>query len=246
MTKDKTKDICSNAVYTKGKVITKYLKTASMRFNGELYILTRQKAMYKISSARRFWVAFLPPDDVMTTRSSQSRSLWEELGECSRPALLVAGSLDSKFVEIAQQMCERAGQQSPPKARRSKKTSQAQKKEMWESEEFRLPYEFMKEFPEVNMLIPDIEGLPKDEGFAAFFAQEMKKLQLEDNLALEMDDWPPNDGNDLQQWENGNLKSREDRFQLAEVEDCGHAVHIENPWVLVRLLRVFLQKLERP
>lgn len=96
------------------------------------------------------------------------------------------------------------------------------------------------------MLVPDIEGLPKDEGFAAFFAQEMKKLQLEDNLALEMDDWPSNDGNELQQWENSNPKSREDMFQLAEVEDCGHAVHIENPWVLVRLLRVFLQKLERP
>lgn len=202
--------------------------------------------LYKILIAHHFWVAFLPPDDVMTTCSSQSRSLWEELGECSRPALLVAGSLDSKFVAIAHQMCERAGQQAPPKARRSKKASHAQKKEMWESEDFRLPYEFMKEFPEVNMLVPDIEGLPKDEGFAAFFAQEMKKLQLEDNLALEMDEWPSNDGNELQLWENGNPKSREDMFQLAEVEDCGHAVHIENPWVLVRLLRVFLQKLQRP
>lgn len=217
-----------------------------MWFKAKFYILTCQKATYKILIARHFWVVVLPLDDVKTTCSCQCRSLWEELGESSTPALLVAGSLDSKFVEIAHQMCKRAGQQPPPKARRSKKSSQAQKKEMWESEDFRLPYEFMKQFPEVNMLMPDIEGLPKDEGFAAFFAQEMKKLQLEDNLALEMDDWPSNDSNELQQWENSNIKSRQDMFQLAEVKDCGHAVHIENPLVLVRLLRVFLKNLERP
>jgi hypothetical protein len=164
------------------------------------------------------------------------RSLWEKLGESSTPALLVTGSLDTKFVDIARKMCEKAGQQ-PQKKKRAQPSSRAQRRENWESQDYRLPFDFVEEFPEVNMIVPSLDGLPADDGFAAFFAQEMKKLQLEDTLALEAEDWPPaeevaNDVND-----------RHDVFQVAEIQDCGHAVHVENPLELVRLVRMFLHQL---
>nr|XP_024385455.1 protein PHYLLO, chloroplastic-like isoform X2 [Physcomitrium patens] len=167
-------------------------------------------------------------------------SLWEKLCESSSPTLLVTGSLDTKFVNIARKMCERAGQQ-PPKRRRSQNTSRgqrAQRKDDWESQEYRLPFDFVQEFPEVNMVLPSLDSLPEDEEFAAFFAKEMRKLQLEDTLALEADDWP------TLAWEGNDLTERHDVYQVAEVEDCGHAVHVENPFELVRLLRAFLGQLQ--
>lgn len=88
------------------------------------------------------------------------------------------------------------------------------------------------------MVLPSLDSLPEDEEFAAFFAKEMRKLQLEDTLALEADDWP------TLAWEGNDLTERHDVYQVAEVEDCGHAVHVENPFELVRLLRAFLGQLQ--
>lgn len=87
------------------------------------------------------------------------------------------------------------------------------------------------------MIVPSLDGLPQDDGFAAFLAQEMKKLQLEDTLALEAEDWP------LAEWEGDDRNERRNIFQVAEIEDCGHAVHFENPLELIRLLRMFLCQL---
>ncbi|KAG0608149.1 hypothetical protein M758_8G082600 [Ceratodon purpureus] len=165
----------------------------------------------------------------------QQPSLWDQLGESSTPALLVTGSLDTKFVNIARKMCERAGQQ-PKKRKQTQPRSRAQQREDWESQDFRLPFDFVEEFPEVNMMVPSLDGIPADDGFAAFFAQEMRKLQLEDTLALDADYWPPAKGEAM------DLNEGHDVFQVAEVQDCGHAVHVENPLELVRLVRMFLHQ----
>lgn len=164
------------------------------------------------------------------------------MGDCSSPALLIVGSRDTKYVEIAHKMCERRGQ-SPNGTTRSQKagSSKTRQQEEWESEDFRLPLDFLKEFPEANMVVPSLEHLPKDDGFAAFFNQEMKKLQLEDSLFLEAEehstDYRP------QPDHMNNMNDNGGNFRVAEVENCGHAVHLENPWVLVRLLRTFVRQL---
>jgi hypothetical protein len=132
-------------------------------------------------------------------------------------------------------MCLRAGQEPQKKRRRGQSLTRAQKRESWESEEYRLPFDFVEEFPEVNMLVPSLAGLPKDDGFAAFLAQEMRKLQTEDSLALEAEDQP------RAEWEH---EETDNVFQVAEVEGCGHAVHLENPLELVQLLRAFLGQLQ--
>lgn len=88
------------------------------------------------------------------------------------------------------------------------------------------------------MVVPSLDGLPLDDGFAAFFAQEMKKLQLEDTLALQAEDWPSAER------EASDVSEGHDVFQVAEIEDCGHAVHVENPLELVRLMRMFLRRLQ--
>ena len=85
-------------------------------------------------------------------------------------------------------------------------------------------------------MVPSLDGIPADDGFAAFFAQEMRKLQLEDTLALDADYWPPAKGEAM------DLNEGHDVFQVAEVQDCGHAVHVENPLELVRLVRMFLHQ----
>lgn len=85
------------------------------------------------------------------------------------------------------------------------------------------------------MLVPSLAGLPQDDGFAAFLAQEMRKLQTEDILALEAEDQP------RAEWEN---EETDNVFQVAEVEGCGHAVHLENPLELVQLLQAFLDQLQ--
>jgi len=59
----------------------------------------------------------------------------------------------------------------------------------------------------------------------------MRKLQTEDTLALEAEEQP------RAEWED---EETVNVFQVAEVEGCGHAVHLENPLELVQLLRAFL------
>ena len=148
----------------------------------------------------------------------------------------MTGSLDTKFVNIARKMCESAGQQ-PQKRKPAQAKSRAQQREEWEFQDYRLPFDIVKDFPEVNMVVPSLDDLPTDDGFAAFFAQEMQKMQLEDTLALEAEDWPPAGG------EADDANDRHDVFQIAEIEDCGHAVHAESPLELVRLIRKFLRQL---
>lgn len=86
------------------------------------------------------------------------------------------------------------------------------------------------------MIEPSLEGLglPQDDGFAAFVAEQMKKFQAEEALALEAEEWPSIDVED----------SSPTTFQVAQVEGCGHAVHVENPLELLRLLRTFLSQFQ--
>lgn len=41
-----------------------------------------------------------------------ARPLWEDLKQCKKPLLLIAGEKDAKFKEIAQQMCTEIGSSS--------------------------------------------------------------------------------------------------------------------------------------
>lgn len=182
-------------------------------------------------------------DTLATVLSSMSLgkqpSLWEDIAHPPVPLLLVAGKDDTKFLQIAHKMYA----SSQDSARKSRTT-------------------------QISDRI--IEGMHlsfdphfSDKSIKEFVDQEMKKFQLEEVLSLEsqelgneglgqgINSFEPKDGFALENKvyeEEGEASRRTTRgktgfVSLLEVDNSGHAVHLENPLHLVNGISKFISGL---
>ena len=145
-----------------------------------------------------------------------NRSLWGELADPPVPLLIVAGKKDKKFMEIARKMWGHTGH-----SKLSVHRSEAKLK-------------------------GKILGNEKGIGKVVDKAPELKEMLFHNNSLL---------GGGIDKCHKcplGQLQSSQDddhrgqmgkRKFLLEVENTGHAVHLENPMVLVSAIRNFVSKL---
>lgn len=161
-------------------------------------------------------------------------SLWEDLVDPPVPLLLVAGKDDTKFSQIAQKMYGDGVSTPRPETQSDKSLkdihSRSRLLSSGKSIEELIDQEMRRyQLEEVLALDgQDSRNQGLDEG-------EKKKFQLEETLSLQSDERPEDE-----------VEVRRRKFMtLLELENSGHAVHIENPFLLVNGIRKFVSRLNK-
>ncbi|KAJ7550965.1 hypothetical protein O6H91_07G126900 [Diphasiastrum complanatum] len=172
--------------------------------------------------------------------AGRQQPLWGDLKNLQLPLLLIVGKLDDKFVKIANQMVSEKSQLSCSKQAASHEgeilkgngtVSRQHAQSLCSNQAVNLE----EAIPEASF---DLQDLPGNNGFEAFVKEDMKQVQLQES------NQKANNCNVTTRMQKGIDEGNHTNMNILEIEDSGHAVHLENPLALIHALRQFVYSLD--